>query len=127
MSKHSLRFVIKEDKFNIRTIIYFFILIDLSLLPFGIWDLLWSVALYQASIIVSLMVGLRGQGRYKKAMSELQSIARNNSLTGDERAHMLVQGIHHYCLELGFFYEERNKEYGLFKKNRNKTVILDCR
>ena len=41
MSKHSLKFVIKEDKFNIKTIIYLFILIDLFLIPFGLWIILW--------------------------------------------------------------------------------------
>lgn len=112
--------MLKEDRFNLKTIIYFFLLIDLFLVPFGLWSVLWYLAIYQATIVVSLMVGLKGQGRYKQAMGELQSIARDKSLTIDEREHMLVQGIHHYCLELGTIYLERNKKYGLlFRKIRN--------
>lgn len=131
MSRHSTKFVLKEDKFNLKAIIYFFILVDLSLVPFGVWEALWYLAIYQATIIVSLMVGLRGQGRYKQAMGELQSVARNDNLTVDEREHILVQGIHHYCLELGFFYDERNKKYGLFKKkteeNGNSKLSLEIK
>ena len=124
MSKHSTKFVLKEDKFNLKTIIYFFILIDLSLIPFGVWEALFYITIYQATIIVSLMVGLKGQGRYKQAMGELQSIARDRSLTVDQREHMLVQGVHHYCLELGTIYLERNKKQfkNVTKKTKNKEV-----
>jgi len=72
------------------------------------------------------MVGLRGQGRYKQAMGELQSISRDKTLSVDQREHMLVQGIHHYCLELGTIYLERNKTYGinLFnKKPKNNNLV----
>ena len=121
MSKHSVKFVLKEDKFNLKTIIYFFILIDLFLLPFDLLEVLWWLAIYQTTIVVSLMVGLKGQGRYKRAMGELQSIARDRSLSVDDREHMLVQGVHHYCLELGTIALERNRSYGLnyFTKKSN--------
>lgn len=121
MSKHSLKFVIKEDKFNIKTIIYLFILIDLFLIPFGLWIILWYLLLYEASIIISLLVGLRGMGKYKQAMGELQSIARDRSLTTDQREHMLVQGVHHYCLELGTIYLERLDD---FKKKQKKNEVI---
>lgn len=127
MSKHSTKFVLKEDKFNLKTIIYFFILIDLFLVPFGTWEILWYLSIYQATIVVSLMVGLKGQGRYKQAMGELQSIARDKSLTIDEREHMLVMGVHHHCLELGTIAIERNKKYGLnfFKKKTQNLNIKE--
>ena len=120
-SKHSTKFVLKEDKFNLKTIIYFFILIDLSLIPFGVWEALFYITIYQATIIVSLMVGLRGQARYKQAMGELRSIARDKSLSIEAREHMLVMGVQHYFLELGFIYDDRLKKYGLnyFKKKNN--------
>ena len=121
MSKHSLKFVIKEDKFNIKTIIYLFILIDLFLIPFGLWIILWYLLLYEASIIISLLVGLRGMGKYKQAMGELQSIARDRSLTTDQREHILVQGVHNYCLELGTIYLERLDD---FKKKQKKNEVI---
>lgn len=122
MSKHSLKFVIKEDKFNLKTIIYLFILIDLFLIPFGLWLALWYLMIYQASIIVGLMIGLRGMNKYKLAMGELQSIARDKSLTVDQREHMLVQGIHHYCLELGTIYMERLDDYKKKLKNLKEVI-----
>lgn len=122
MSKHSVKFVLKEDKFNLKTIIYFFILIDLYLLPFGLITIVFWLAIYQTSIVLSLMVGMRGQGRYKQAMGELQSIARDKSLTVDEREHMLVQGVHHYCLELGTIYLERNKSYGIHLTKKKREI-----
>ena len=71
------------------------------------------------------MVGLKGQGRYKQAMGELQSIARDKSLSVDEREHMLVMQIHHNCMELGYIALERNKKYGLnyFTKKSNKKEV----
>ena len=119
MSKHSLKFVIKEDKFNLKTIIYLFILIDLFLIPFGLWIALWYLIIYQASIIIGLMIGLRGMNKYKLAMGELQSIARDKSLSVDQREHMLVQGVHHWCLELGTIYMERLED---FKKKQKKLM-----
>ena len=55
-------------------------------------------------------------------MLNLQSIARNKELSIDEREAMLVQGVHHHCLELGFIAQERNRHYGLnFFKRRNNN------
>lgn len=89
-------------------------------------EVIFFLAIYQASIIISLMVGMKGQGRYKQAMGELQSIARDKSLTVDEREHMLVMQIHHQFLELGHIYVERNKKYGLnyfTKKKKEKKIV----
>ena len=145
MSKHSLRFVFGEERFNLKSICYIFILIDLFLIPYTfIAPILWIILLFmvieEVSMILGFMLGIRGQGRYRAAMLELQSIARDRKLTIDEREHLLVQGVHHYCLELGTIANERNKAYDLnfFKKKTNnpnnkpnnkteviKKVILD--
>ncbi len=134
MSNLSLKAAFKEDKFNLKTIVILFILVDLSILPIFIaLDVMIQflyLLLYQVSVIFALMAGLRGQGKYKAMMLSLQSIARNRDLSIDERESRLVNGIHHHCLELGYIYEERNEEYGLFKstikevpkKTKNKEV-----
>ena len=125
MSNLSLKATFREDKFNLKTIGILFILVDLSILPIFIaLDVMIQflyVLLYQASLIFGLMIGLRGQGKYKVMMLSLQSIARNRELSIDEREKRLVNGIHHHCLELGYIYEERNEEYGLFKSTKNKV------
>ena len=125
MSNLGLKAAFKEDKFNLKTIAVLFILVDLSIVTIfiglNIMVQFLYLLLYQASLIFALMVGLRGQGKYKAMMLSLQSIARNRDLSIDEREKRLVNGIHHHCLELGYIYEERNKKYGLFKSNKNKV------
>ena len=129
MSNLGLKAAFREDKFNLKTISVLFILVDLSIVTIfiglNIMVQFLYLLLYQASLIFALMVGLRGQGKYKAMMLSLQSIARNRDLSIDEREKRLVNGIHHHCLELGYIYEERNKEYGLFKsKKKNSNKVL---
>ena len=121
MSKHSVRFVVNEDKYSLKVIIILFILIDLYLTPLLRNHLtLFYLLLYELSVILGLMVGLKGQGRYKQAMAELQSIARDTNLSVEQREHMLVQGIHHYCLELGTLYMERLNHFNADNKKKPK-------
>ena len=120
MSNLTLKAAFKEDKFNLKTVSVLFILVDLFLAGSIELIFFFYLVLYQISLILALMFGLRGQGKYKTMMLSLQSIARNRDLTTDEREARLVNGIHHHCLELGYIYEERNKSYGLFThKKRN--------
>ena len=112
---------INENRFSLRNIIYLFILLDIFLLYYvGIKTVIMLVA-YEATMIFGLLLGLRGQGKFKQIMINLEGIARNKKLSVDEREHRLVMGIHHHFLELGYLYEERNKEYGLHKKKQKKT------
>ena len=126
MSNLSLKAAFREDKFNLKTIGVLFILVDLSIVSIfiglNIMVQFLYLLLYQVSLIFALMVGLRGQGKYKAMMLSLQSIARNRDLSIDEREKRLVNGIHHHCLELGYIYEERNEEYGLFKSNKKSIT-----
>ena len=110
-----------RNRFNIRTIIYLFILIDLFLIYYVTIKIILMLISYEGAIIITLLLGLRGQGRFKEIMTDLEGIARNKKITVDEREHELVMGVHHYFLELGYLYEERNKEYGLHKKKLKKT------
>ena len=126
MSNLGLKAAFKEDKFNLKTIAVLFVLVDLSIVPIfiglNIMVQFLYLLLYQVSLIFALMVGLRGQGKYKAMMLSLQTIARNRDLSIDEREKRLVNGIHHHCLELGYIYEERNEKYGLFKSTKNNLT-----
>jgi len=99
-------------------------LLDLFLLYYV--DLIIIIILggYELSLFIGLLLGLRGQGRFKQIMLNLEGIARNKKLSIDEREHKLVMGVHHHFLELGYLYEERNKQYGLdfTKKNKKKKT-----
>lgn len=104
-----------------------FFLIDLFLYPVFSNRFLefFYLIMFQLSLLISLLYGLRGQGKYKNMMISLQSIARNKDMGVDERESRLVSMIHHACLELGFIYEERKEEYGLFKFKK-KTNNADA-
>ena len=125
MSNLSLRSAFKEDKFNLKTITVVLILIDVSLLPIflelELYGAYLNLLLYQGSIILGLLFGLRGLARYKGMMFELQSIVKNQEFDIDERDARLVQIIHHACLELGLNFEVRNKKYGLFKFKKKQN------
>jgi len=124
MSNLTLKAAVKEDKFNLKMIFTLFFLIDLFLYPIFIDRLLefFYLVMFQLSLLISLLYGLRGQGKYKNMMISLQSIARNREMDVDERESRLVSMIHHACLELGFVYEERNEEYGLFKFTKKNVT-----
>ena len=140
MSRTSLKFALQEERFNLKTIGLILILVDLFLLPYIIinpqlWLAFWLLIIYESSMFVSFMLGLRGQGRYKEAMLNLQSIARNKKLSIDEREAKLVSGVHHYCLELGYIAQKRNETYGLHffnkknkfynhNKNKQKRILI---
>ncbi len=125
MSNLSLRGAFKEDKFNLKTIVVMMILLDIFLFPYISLKTMLFLLLYEVTILISLLYGLRGQGKYKAMMINLQSIARNKDMDINERDSRLVSMIHHACLELGYIYEERNEEYGFdFKKKTNNNRQL---
>jgi hypothetical protein len=124
MSNLSLRSALQEDKFNLKVIITVMALVDLFFFPFimdhGLYKEFFYLIVYEVSIVLSFLFGLRGQGKYKAMMISLQSIARNKDMDINERDTRLVAMIHHACLELGYIYEERNEELGLdFTKKRS--------
>ena len=109
------------EKKELKHIIYIFILIDTFLMFYITLEILFYLIGYEASLIFGFLLGIRGQGRYKEIMLNLNLIARNKRQTLDEREHKLVMAIHHACLELGYLFEERNIKYGLkFKENNKK-------
>ena len=131
----SIKSAVKDPKYNLKMILGLFLLLDLFLLPIimenHLWPTLFYFAIYQVSLLVALMYGLRGQGKYKEMMFQLATVARNLDMDINERDTKLVSLIHHACLELGYIYEERNKEYGInhFTKKKQlitkKTIIIN--
>lgn len=125
MSNLSLKAALGEGKFSVRTVIYIVLMMDFSTFPFlieaGLWMPVILMFASQISLVLGLLVGLRGQGRYREMMIQLQSIARNRDLSLEEREARLVANIHHACLELGYIYQERNEEYGLNFNSKKKN------
>lgn len=110
----------KEDRLNLRTVAIILLLVDIFLFPMffglGLYEDYLFLLLYESSIILGLMIGIRGQGRYRAMMLDLRAIAANKDFDADERDARIVPLIHHCCLELGISAEMRNEEYGLHKK-----------
>ena len=113
----TMKAAVKDPKYNLKMICGLFLLLDLFLLPIviegNLWTMLFYFIIYQVSLLVALIYGLRGQGKYREWMLELGMIARNLGLDRDERDTRLISLINHACLELGFIAEQRNKEYGI--------------
>ncbi|BDI54975.1 MAG: hypothetical protein QIT40_gp17 [Lokiarchaeia virus VerdaV4] len=125
MSKHSLRYTFNEDKFNLKTIIYLFILIDFFLAFVVPFIIVISLIGYEASMIIGLMIGLKGQNKFKVFMFELRGLVDDPKYNKDEdlRGHLLKQKVYHACLEWGIWFEKRLEEYGLDFKKKLKNLM----
>jgi len=101
MSKQSLKYTFTEEKFNLKTIAYLFMLIDLFL--YFIIPLITLISLigYEISMLIGLMIGLRGQGKFKSFMFELRGLVDDPKYNQDEelRGHLLKQKVYHAYLE----------------------------
>jgi len=122
----TMKAAVKDPKYNLKMICGLFLLLDLFLLPIviegNLWTMLFYFIIYQVSLLVALIYGLRGQGKYREWMLELGMIARNLGLDRDERDTRLISLINHACLELGFIAEQRNKEYGINNFNKKQVT-----
>ena len=122
----SMKSAVKDPKYNLKMVLGLFIMLDLFLLPimmeYHLMVVLFYFGIYQASLLVALMYGLRGQGKYREWMMELGTIARNLGLDKDVRDTQLIALINHVCLELGFIAEQRNEEYGINHFNKKQLV-----
>jgi len=125
MSKHSLRYTFNENKFNLKTIIYLFILIDFFLAFVVPFIIVISLIGYEASMIIGLMIGLKGQNKFKVFMFELRGLVDDPKYNKDEelRGHLLKQKVYHACLEWGMWFEKRLEEYGLDFKKKLKNLM----
>ena len=108
-----------------------FIMVDLFLFPtfikYNNMQNYFYLVLFQASLLIGLLYGLRGHGKFKGMMMQLESVARNKEINVDERETRLVSLIHHACLELGYTFEERNKTQFNKKhkvQDKKKTKII---
>ena len=92
-------------KFNINTIIYLFILIDIFLFYQVGFQVLYILVGYQASLIIGLFLGLRGQGHHKYIMYKLLSLADDPKFDEFEelRDHRIKQQIRYDSLEYDFW------------------------
>lgn len=132
MSKHSLSYTINEIKYNLKTIIYLFILIDIFLATLIPLSRLWIIIGYEVSILLGLMLGLRGQGRFKDVMYELKAIANDPRFDNNEalRGHSLKQQIRHACLEYNIWWEKQESlppkhlKTKIKKKRKNLMEVI---
>jgi hypothetical protein len=119
MSKNSLKYNFNEAKYNLKTIIYLFILLDVPLyFAVSIQTFLWIIAT-EFSLIFGLLLGIKGQGNFKTFMFNLRAIAEDPLYNAHEevRGHKLKQEIHYATLAWDAWFFKKPKESK--KKTRN--------
>ena len=105
----------KEKKFSLSTLVYAIISIDVFL--FYAYDgpeIVFNILPYELVLILGIVLGLRGQGHYKKVLNrvlgKLYLISEDVDLDDHEdlRGHKLKQQVRFDCLELDIHREKQN-------------------
>lgn len=124
MSKHSLKYNINQRKFSLKFIVYLFILIDVMLffsIPSAIYLQLLGWELFT---FLGLLIGMRGQVRYKELVYDLIAIRQDPQYNDAEdlRGFRLARHIDHACIEWDLWYQEQQHKSN---KNNNKKIIIN--
>ena len=130
MSKHSLKYNVNQRKFSLKFIFYLFVLLDLMLyfsIPLGIFGqlLIWEIFTF-----LGLLIGMRGQVRYKELVWDLIAIRQDPQYNDKEelRGFRLARHIDHACIEWDLWYQEQqhknnNNNKKEVKNNMSKLII----
>ena len=123
MSKHSFSYNINQRKYSLKYILYLFILFDIMLsyyIPFGV---LWVVIGWELAVSLGLLIGLRGNARYRDLVYDLMAIRMDPKYKNKEelRGHRLIRHIDRAMIEYDLYLERQNK---IYFKNKKKTKNL---
>jgi len=126
MSRSRIGYNLNERKYSLKFMIYILILFDLILFSSGVhYQIILNLLGWEGSLIVGLLIGLRGQARYRALMFELQAIANDPKYDNDEdlRGHLLRQQIRYDCVEYDIWMRKQDFKKGKStqKKNKKKT------
>ena len=113
--------ILGEKKFSLSTIIWLFILLDISIFFYVDFIVIFILIITEISWFIGLSLGLRGQGHAKIAMFKLLSIADDPKYDDHEelRGHKLKQQIRHDVLEYDAWWMKKS----IKKKTKNKRGV----
>lgn len=134
MSKHSIRYNINQRKFSLKFILYLFIMIDI-LLYFNIETFIFfQVMGWELFTFMGLLIGMRGQVRYRELVYDLIAIRQDPKYNDKEelRGFKLARHIDHACIEWDLWFQEQQhkstKKLDLkiptFKKTKKRGKIM---
>ena len=124
MSKHSFTYNINQRKYSLKFIIYIFILFDILLSYYMPFPLLYIIIGWEVSVILGLLIGMRGQARYRELVYDLIAIRKDPRYNNKEelRGFKLARHIDHACIEYDLWYNENEeRKFKLKRKDKKKT------
>lgn len=124
MSKHSFKYNVNQRKFSLKFIIYLFILLDLLLFFNVSFDVFWQLIGWELFTFLGLLIGTRGQVRYRELVYDLIAIRQDPQYNDREelRGFKLARHIDHACIEWDLWYQEQQNK--IDKKSNKKQKIL---
>lgn len=128
MSKHSLKYNVNQRKFSLKFIFYIFVLLDLMLYFSISPDIFGQLLIWELFTFLGLLIGMRGQVRYKELVYDLIAIRQDPQYNDNEdlRGFRLARHIDHACIEWDLWYQEqqhKNKNKKEVKNNMSKLII----
>lgn len=127
MSRGSLKYNLNESRYNLKTFIYIFIILDVNIYFFiPIFGFMLIVG-NELSLLIGLYLGIRGQGNLKEFVYDLRAIAYDPLYDEHEdvRGHKLKQQINYATLEWDawFFRKSKSNKKKTKKIKQKKGVI----
>lgn len=126
MSKHSLKYNFNQKRVSIKFIIYIFLIVDIPMIPLlwehGLDHFAWMI-LAQGALVFGLLLGTRGEGRYKEFLYDLRATADDPKYNDKEemRGHILKQQVRHAVLEFDAWeFKPKNISIKIKKIKKNK-------
>lgn len=137
MSKHSFTYNINQRKYSLKFIIYIFILFDILLSYYVSFPILYIIIGWEVSVILGLLIGMRGQARYRELVYDLIAIRKDPRYNSKEelRGFKLARHIDHAMIEYDLWWQKsearniksniKNKKLPGKKKRKSSEVIKE--
>ena len=124
ISRHSLSYNLNQRKYNLKFFIYVFILFDILLAVYVPFFILWIIIGWEVSVFLGILIGLKGQGRYRELVYELIAIRRDPKYNDKEslRGHKLARHIDNAIIEYDIWFDNYG-DLHKFKENNSKKII----
>lgn len=131
--RENLKYNLIRPQYSLRFIIYMFILFDIVLFFAGVsYAILYVILGFQISNIIGLLIGFRGQAKYREFMFGLRMVADDPKLNDKEdmRGHLLKQQVRYACDELDvWMLKEKSTKKSIkpikIKKNRGVQLKMN--
>ena len=126
MSKHSLRYNLNQRKYSLKFIIYLFILFDILLFFQAPLHIFWLVIGWESAVFFGILIGLRGQARYREIVEDFIAIRKDPYFNKKEelRGFKMVRHMDHVMIEYDLWMSEQEAKTRNINKKKTKNKII---